>query len=169
MESAVGEDEKIDLKKSSPTTSSDLEVKSEKIVVPHSDSTGANKISASDLAVGGGTGGVFVLLAEIFVSDPHLRQLVQVISPTASLVILGIYRWISHEIAEYYLDWKQERKRLRLLGQVEAALAVSRAQLREVNADPHATSEDKAKVRGRVQRIEKTMLDLGLKGILVID
>ncbi len=165
----MGEDEKINLKKSSSTNSGDLEIRSEKIVVSSSESPAGNKISATDIAVGGGTGGIVVVLADLFVSDPHLRQLAQIIAPTVSLVILHFYRWLSGEISEFYKEWKQERSRLKFLGQAEAALSEARIQLREVSSDSDATPDEKTAVRVRVQRIEKSVLNLKLKGILILD
>ena len=147
----------------------DASLVAEQLVVPRKGEASAAQIGAKELAIGGGSGGAIVVLSNMFVHSDQTRLFIQVLAPTAAPVLTAAYQWMGGEIADWHDDWKSERKRLKLLKQAKSALEEARRQNADIDKDPKATAAHKVNSRETLQKIERKVLELSVKGILILE
>jgi hypothetical protein len=128
-----------------------------------------NGLGTSDLAAGGGAGGVLVYAINTYVPDTKLQTLLIYLVPTASIVFMAIFSFIARLAGEAWKNYDAERTRKSLLKRAKAALADAKEQLVAIEADRMATIEHKFEARERVQKIERALIDLNVRGIVSVD
>jgi hypothetical protein len=126
-------------------------------------------IAASDVAAGGGAGGALVYAINTYVVDQKLQTLLIYLVPTISIVFMEVYSFFAKLSGDAWKHYEAERTRKNLLSKARAALSDAKEQLALIENDGNATQDHKTKARDRVQKIETAVLELNVKGIVVID
>lgn len=114
----------------------------------------SSKLSASDIAAGGGSGGILVYLINGWIDDPSLKSLLLYLVPAVSILITGAYAAVV-TFALNSLEYNFARR----------ALSQARKHLEEIEKDERASEPHKKAARERVEEAERDVMMISLKGV----
>lgn len=125
-----------------------------------------NRIEKTDIAIGGGTGGLLIFIIENYVSDPSSKSLFLYCVPVVSTLLTGFSGAIVEFVSSTWSDFKAERARRKLLRSARAALVEVKAHVDLIEQDPGSTPELKSKARQEYEKLQLTVMTLAVKGII---
>ncbi|WP_221164133.1 hypothetical protein [Rhizobium sp. NLR22b] len=114
----------------------------------------SSRLSASDIAAGGGSGGILVYLINGWVGDPNLKSLLLYLVPAISILITGAYSAVV-SFALNSLEYNLARR----------ALGNARKHLEEIEGDGRASETHKKAARERVEEAERDVMMISLKSV----
>lgn len=126
------------------------------------------RVTAGDLAAGGGSGGVLLYLFNNYVTDAKLQGLLVYLAPTLSIALTGLYATTIQKLAEWWRDTEPERKRKSVLKKAEKALKKAKTELGTIVKDSRANPQDVEEARSHVRVLQKAVSALRVEGIVSI-
>ena len=115
-------------------------------------------VTNSDLATGGGSGGVLLLAIDVYVQEPHLKELALYAVPAVSVVAAGVSAYVMGYVREVASGWFKSFRQQRAISKARRGLRSAKAHLVEIEADVSASNDHKKKARLQVEAFEQALL-----------
>lgn len=123
---------------------------------------------AGDLVAGSGSGGVFIYIAQHFITDPTASQIAIYLCPALSIFFIALYQKFSKFILDIVGLRIGEMERKRLITASDAHIVELRKKVLEIEGDRRSTSQHRSKIRMELEAAEIAHIKLLVKGSLRI-